>query len=76
MNTTVSAGSAAGGGSLAIVNILIYLLSLKGIAVPDSVAVAIAALLTTAFHYLIALKISTPTAIPKQGDSNYVEHPQ
>lgn len=66
MNTTLSASSAAGGGSLAIVNILIYLLSLKGIAVPDSVAVAIAALLTTAFHYLIAKS--------KQGDSKNVEH--
>ncbi len=57
MNTTVSAGSAAGGGSLAVVTIVIYLLSLRGVAVPDGVAVAASALLTTAFHYLIALKL-------------------
>jgi hypothetical protein len=56
MNTTVSAGSAAGGGSLAVVTIIIYLLSLKGIQVPDGVAVSLGALLTTGFHYLIALK--------------------
>jgi len=57
MNTTVSAGSAAGGGSLAIVTIVIYLLSLKNIQVPDGVAVSMGALLTTVFHYLIALKM-------------------
>jgi hypothetical protein len=58
MNTTVSAGSAAGGGSLAVVTIIIYLLSLKGIQVPDGVAVSLGALLTTGFHYLIVLKKS------------------
>ncbi len=55
MKTTVSQGTAAGGGSLAMVTILIYLLSLEGIQVPDTVAVALASLLTTIFHYLIAL---------------------
>jgi hypothetical protein len=58
MNTTVSAGSAAGGGSLAVVTIIIYLLSLKGIQVPDGVAVSLGALLTTGFHYLIVRKKS------------------
>lgn len=57
VKTTVAAGSAAGGGSLAVATILIYLLSLRGVQVPDGVALAFAALLTTAFHYLIALKL-------------------
>jgi hypothetical protein len=63
MNTTLSQGTAAGGGSLAIVTILIYLLSLKGIQVPDTVAIAIASIITTAFHYLIALGLLPPGAI-------------
>jgi hypothetical protein len=55
MNTTISQGTAAGGGSLAMVTILIYVMSLKGIQIPDTVAVAIASIFTTIFHYLIAL---------------------
>jgi len=63
MNTTVSQGTAAGGGSLAIVTILIYVLSLKGVQVPDTVAVAIGSILTTIFHYLIALGLVPPDTI-------------
>jgi hypothetical protein len=57
MNTTLSAGSAAGGGSFAVVTLLIYVLSLRGIQMPDNVALAISVLLTMVFHYLIALKL-------------------
>ncbi len=78
MNTTVAQGSAAGGGSLAVVTILIYLLGLRGIVVPDGVAIAASALLTTAFHYMIALKLlpslpdggATPPGEPVQTQGN------
>ncbi len=63
MNTTISQGTAAGGGSLALVTILIYLLSLKGIQVPDTVAVAISSIFTTIFHYLIVLRLLPQGAI-------------
>jgi hypothetical protein len=57
MNTTLSAGSAAGGGSFAVVTLMVYVFSLNGINLPDNVALAISALLTMVFHYLIALKL-------------------
>jgi len=63
MNTTVSQGTAAGGGSLAMVTILIYLLSLRGIQVPDTVAVALGSILTTVFHYVITLGLLPRGAI-------------
>ncbi len=71
MNTTISQGTAAGGGSLAMVTILIYVLSLKGIQIPDTVAVALASIFTTVFHYLIALGVlprGTATILNQNGD--------
>jgi hypothetical protein len=77
MRTTLSAGSAAGGGSLAMVTILIYLLSLRGIQVPDAVAVAAGSLLTTVFHYLIALKVLPCSDVDKtseEGDNLHARY--
>jgi uncharacterized membrane protein len=77
MTTTLSHGTAASGGSLALVTILIYLLSLKGIQVPDTVAIAISSILTTAFHYLIVLRLTpgrTIATLNQNGDERHVDH--
>jgi hypothetical protein len=57
MNTTLGSGQGAAGGAGLFTVIVVWVLSLRGIQIPDTVALAFASLLTMLFHYLIALKI-------------------
>ncbi len=51
-NTSLSTANQAGGVSLAVVTVLIWVLSLRGIQIPDGVAAAITVVLSGAVHWL------------------------
>jgi hypothetical protein len=56
-NTTLSTAAASGTASLALIVILQWALSLRGINLPADVATALSTLLAAAVHYLIAIKV-------------------
>lgn len=69
--TTMGQAAGAGGFALAVVTILVWLMSLKGIAVPDGVAAAAVTIITIIAHYLVMFmptaKITTTAAADNAG---------
>jgi len=58
VNTTTGTAVGTAGASAMMATVIVWLFSLRGITIPDDVALSLTGLLTMVAHYLIAVHIN------------------